>query len=168
MGAQVTNIVEQTVLARMRAKASFTALDISNALKSDLYPVRHADVAATVRDIYRSGAMGHYDFDRRLIDVVTDGGAKKTQAFLYLHAETREREYTARAQASLPLVASDQARVLSDCAAASPLPHPAGRQDGNSRRRHAPGEGDAMARSPFPVRWWSGWDGPRERHWRWW
>ena len=131
MDAQVTNIVEQTVMERMRTKESFTALDISNALKADRYPVRHGPVAATVRDIYQSGAMGYYDYDRKLIDVVTDGGAKKTQAFLYLHGETREREYTARAQASLPLVAPDQARDMSGCVATSPLPllpQPATRQ----------------------------------------
>lgn len=122
MDAQITNIVELAVLGRMRAKASFTALDISNALKADRYPIRHGQVAATVRNIFASGAMGYYDFDRKLIDVVTDGGAKKTQAFLYLHTETREREYTSRSQASLPLVAPDQARDLSDSVATSPLP----------------------------------------------
>ena len=151
MDAQVTNIVEQTVLERMQSKASFTALDISNALKADRYPIRHGQVAATVRDIYQSGAMGYYDFDRKLIDVVTDGGAKKTQAFLYLHAEMREREYTARAQASLPLVAPDQARDLSDCVAASPLPllpHPAGRQRCRKTPRAGRGRRDGALAIP--------------------
>ena len=137
MHTQVTNLVEQALLERMRSKQSFTALDISNALKADRYPIRHGEVAAAVRDIYQSGAMGYYDYDRRLIDVTADGGDKKTQAFLYLHTETREREYTARSQAALPLVSKDQARDLSDSAAASPLPilsRPAGR----TRRQKTP------------------------------
>ena len=84
MDAQVTNIVEQTVLERMQAKASFTALDISNALKADVIPsgtARWRRPSATFW-IGRDGCSG---FDRQVIDVVTDGGAKKTQAFLYLH-----------------------------------------------------------------------------------
>ena len=122
MNAPMTNLVEQTLLERMQAKASFTALDISNALKAEEYPVRHGQVAAAVRNIFQSGAMGHYDYDRRLIDVMTDSGATKTQAFLYLHRETREREYTTRSQQSLPPVPNDQARDLSDSVVASPLP----------------------------------------------
>lgn len=124
MNTQITPLVEQAVVERMRARASFTALDISNALKSDRYPIKHGDVAGIVRDIYASGAMAFYDFDRRLIDVVTEEGAKKAQAFLYLHRETREREYTARGQDSLPLVPSAQARDLSDCVPAGPVTPP--------------------------------------------
>ncbi|MBV9849861.1 MAG: hypothetical protein JO250_09335 [Armatimonadetes bacterium] len=150
MNTQVTNIVEQAVLEKMRAREAFTALDISNALKADRYPVRHGEVAEAVRDIYGSGAMGYYDYDRRLIDVVADGGAKKTQAFLYLHTETREREYTARSQESLPPVPDDQARDLSDCAAASPLPllpRPQGRQ----RRPKVPRTGQGRRDGALPV-----------------
>src|SRR5947209_3191359 len=110
MSTPVTNLVEQAVLERMRAKAGFTALDISNALKADRYPVRHPEVAQIVRDIYQSGAMTFFDYDRRLIDVVTEGGAKSTQAFLYLHGESREREYTARDQDALPPVPEAQER----------------------------------------------------------
>ena len=47
-------VVEQTVVERMRAKASFTALDISNAPETDRYPIRHGEVAGVVRDIYQS------------------------------------------------------------------------------------------------------------------
>ena len=152
MDAQVTNIVEQTVLERMRAKASFTALDISNALKADRYPVRHGQVAATIRDIYQSGAMGYYDFDRRLIDVVTDGGAKKTQAFLYLHAETREREYTARAQASLPLVAPDRRATYPTASPPRPCPSCRARRVGSGiKRRRASGAGGVMVRLRSPC-----------------
>lgn len=133
---QITPIVEQAVVERMRAKASFTALDISNALKVDRYPIKHADVAGVVRDIYASGAMDFYDFDRHLIDVVTDAGAKKARAFLYLHDGTRERDYSARNQSSRPLVPPDQARPLSDGSAPGPaalLPRPT---HPNGVRRH--------------------------------
>ncbi len=131
MNAQITPLVERAVVERMRTKASFTALDISNALKSDRYPIKHGDVANVVRDIYAGGAMDFYDFDRRLIDVVTDDGAKKAQAFLYLHRQTRDREYTARSQTSLPLVSPEQARDLVECLPAGsvsilpPPSHPA-------------------------------------------
>jgi hypothetical protein len=122
MNTQITNLVEQAILDKMRAKAAFTALDVSNALKAARYPVRHGDVAAAVRDIYQSGAMAYYDYDRRLIDVVTEDGTKKARAFLYLHGDTREREYDKRNQKSLPLVPADHARDLSDCVAAGAAP----------------------------------------------
>ena len=48
----LTNLVEQAVLDQMRAKASFTALDISNTLKFERYPVQHREVAeARARDL---------------------------------------------------------------------------------------------------------------------
>ncbi|MDQ2800318.1 MAG: AbrB/MazE/SpoVT family DNA-binding domain-containing protein [Armatimonadota bacterium] len=122
MNAQITNIVEQAVLERMQARASFTALDVSNSLKAERYPVTHREVAAVVRDVFGSQAMGYYDYERKLISVVTEGGAKTTQAFLYHHAEVRAREYQTRDLTALPPVSPDQARDLADCAAASPLP----------------------------------------------
>ena len=127
MNSQITPIVEQAVVERMQAKASFTALDISNALKAERYPIKHADVAGVVRDIYASGAMDFYGFDRRLIDVVTDEGTKKAKAFLYRHDGTRDRDYTARTQTALPPVPATQARDLSDAVVALPavlLPRP--------------------------------------------
>lgn len=127
MNAAIIPLVEQEVAERMQAKASFTALDISNALKSEHYPVKHKGVAGVVREIYASGAMGFYDFDRRLIDVVTDAGTKKDRAFLYLHDGARERDYTARSQTALTPVPPDQARDLSDAAVRKPavvLPRP--------------------------------------------
>ena len=63
----ITNLVEQAVLNQMRAKASFTALDISNHLKGERYPVQHREVAETVREIYESGAMHYYDYERETI-----------------------------------------------------------------------------------------------------
>ena len=62
MNTQIVNIVEQKVLERMRAKDSFTALDISNASRQR-FPVRHGEVAEIVRDIFQSGAMDFYDYD---------------------------------------------------------------------------------------------------------
>lgn len=118
----LTNLIEQTILDQMRAKASFTALDISNRLKADRYPMQHRDVAAVVRDIFQSGAMRHYEYERKLIPVVTDGGTKQTQAFVYHFTETRPRTYQTRNQEALPPVPADQARDLADSAAASPLP----------------------------------------------
>lgn len=127
MNTQIIPIIEQAVVERMRAKTGFTALDISNALKADRYPVKHSEVAPIVRDIYASGAMDFYDYARRLIDVVTDSGTKTTRAFLYLHNDTRDRDYTARTQTALPLVPATKARDLSDCVpanAVSILPRP--------------------------------------------
>ena len=116
--AAMTVLVEETVEAKLKAREPFTALDISNELKARRFAVRHGEVAAVVRDIYASGAMRHYDYDRRLIDVVTDAGTKQAQAFLYLHDSVRERQYTARRQDALPPVPQDQARSLDDVVAA--------------------------------------------------
>lgn len=114
MNTSLTALVEQAVLDQMRARASFTALDISNRLKAERYPVQHRQVAETVREIFDSGAMAHYDYDRESIPVVTDGGAKTTSAFLYHFQEVRPCAYQARSQSALPPVPPDQARDLSD------------------------------------------------------
>ena len=124
----LTNLVEQAVLDQMRAKASFTALDISNALKFDCYPVQHREVAQSVREIYESGAMAFYDYKRETIPVVTAGGTKQAHAFLYHYEEVHPRTYQTRDQNALPAVAPDQARDLADSAPAGPaaiLPRPA-------------------------------------------
>lgn len=115
------NIVENEVLQRMQAKDTFTALDVSNALKIARYPVRHRDVAEVVRDIYNSGAMAYYDYDRQLMDVTTDGGTKTAQAYLYHHQSARVGDYAALNQDALPPVPADQARDMSDCVASDPL-----------------------------------------------
>ncbi len=118
----LTHLVEQTILDQMHAKASFTALDISNRLKSDRYPVAHREVAAAVREIYDSGAMAYFDYERELIPVVTEGGVKQAKAFLYHFQQVRPRTYQTRDLASLPPVATEAARDLTDCIPASPLP----------------------------------------------
>ena len=122
MNMPLTNLIEQTILDQMRNKASFTALDISNQLKQERYRVQHREVAEVVREIFQSGAMGFYDYDRELISVVTEGGAKAAQAFLYHFQEVRPRTYQARGQSALPLPAPDRARDLADMAFASPVP----------------------------------------------
>ena len=118
---QLMNVVECETLQRMQARDSFTALDISNALKTARYPVRHREVAEVVRDIYNSGAMAHYDYDRQLVKVTTDGGAKTAEAYLYHHQSVRPADYAGVNQDALPPVPSGQARDLSDCVAADPL-----------------------------------------------
>lgn len=123
-----TNLVEQAVLDQMRARASFTALDISNRLKFERYPVQHRDVAETVREIYESGAMAFYEYERKTIPVVTANGTKQARAFLYHFQQVRPQTYQTRTQDALPTVTPDQARDLTDCAPATPasiLPRPA-------------------------------------------
>ena len=123
----ITNLVEQAVLNQMRAKASFTALDISNHLKGERYPVQHREVAETVREIYESGAMHYYDYERETIPVITAGGTKQARAFLYHFQETKPRTYQTRDLAALPPVAADQARDMTDSVPAGParvLPRP--------------------------------------------
>ena len=122
MNTPLTNLIEQTVLDQMRDKASFTALDISNRLKREQYRVQHREVAGIVREIFQSGAMGFYDYDRELISVVTEGGARQAQAFLYHFQEVRPRTYQARTQDALPPPAPDRARDLVDTVHASPIP----------------------------------------------
>ncbi len=120
MTTAITNLVEQAVLDQMRAKASFTALDISNHLKAERYPVQHRVVAETVREIYESGAMAYYDYERESIPVVTAGGTKPARAFLYHFQETKPRTYQTRDLAALPPVAPGQARDITDSAPTGP------------------------------------------------
>ena len=128
MTTALTNLIEQAVLDRMRAKASFTALDISNHLKTERYPVQHREVAETVREIYESGAMAYYGYERETIPVITAGGTKQARAFLYHWEETKPRTYQTRDLSALPPVPPVQARDIADSAPAGPgcvLPRPA-------------------------------------------
>ena len=118
---QLTNVVENEVLQKMQARESFTALDVSNALKIARYGVRHREVAEVVRDIYNSGAMACYDYHRQAIMVTTEGGAKTAEAYLYHHRSARVADYDKRDQDALPPVPADQSRDLADCVAADPL-----------------------------------------------
>lgn len=132
---QVTNVIERALLERLQARESFTALDISNALKADRYAVRHRDVAAVVRAIYASGAMRRYGYAAALIPVAADGGAKAAEAYLYHPCSANPEDYTARSQDALPPVPPDQARDLADCVPADPL----GLFAGSDRRQRTRG-----------------------------
>ncbi|HZP84956.1 MAG TPA: hypothetical protein VFB21_25185 [Chthonomonadaceae bacterium] len=137
----VTNVIEMALLERLRAQESFTALDISNALKANRCPVRHREVAAVVRAIYASGALGRYGYEATLIPVAADGGAKAAEAYLYHHRSVNPEDYTARSQDALPPVPPDQARDLADCVPADPL----GLFTGPTRRRRAQGRQSGAA-----------------------
>jgi hypothetical protein len=135
----VTNVIEMALLERLRAQESFTALDISNTLKADRYPVRHREVAAVVRAVYASGALGRYGYEATLIPVAADGGAKAAEAYLYHPRSANPEDYTARSQDALPPVPPDQARDLADCVPADPL----GLFTGPTRRRARGGQSGA-------------------------
>jgi hypothetical protein len=112
MNTELTNAVEAAALTKLEKGESFTALDISNALKAAQLPFRHRDVSTLVREIYDSGAMACFDYDRTLIPVWTEGGAKAAEAYLYHHSDADPLAYTARNQDALPPVAPAQARDL--------------------------------------------------------
>ena len=138
MQTQFITLVENAVRQQLQQGAAFTALDVSNSLKSRNFPVRHSDVAAVVRDVYGSGAMDAYNYRRTHINVTTDNGSKKTQAWLYLPQPARQRDYAARTQNALPPVPADRARALPDAApaaAGSVLPRSAGKYAGRGRTR---------------------------------
>jgi hypothetical protein len=112
MNTQLTNAVEAVILTKMQSGESFTALDVSNAIKAAQLPFRHREVSAVVREIYDSGAMAYFDFERALIPVWTEGGAKAAEAYLYHPENVNPLDYTTRSQDALPPVASTQARDL--------------------------------------------------------
>ena len=112
MDIQLTSAVEAATLAKMQQRESFTALDISNTLKAARLPIRHREVAEVVREIYASGAMDSFDYDRALIPVWTEGGTKAAEAYLYHHQDADPLDYTARSQEALAPVASTTARDL--------------------------------------------------------
>ena len=114
----VVALTEGVVRERLTRREPFTAIDVSNALKARSYPVRHREVAEVVRALWESGLMGLFDYQRALIPVAADGGAKAAQAYLYLHDEDSEDDYDARDQAAAPPVAPDRARSLDDVVAA--------------------------------------------------
>lgn len=112
--AAIEVLVAQTVEEKMRARELFTAIDISNQLKRQRFPVRHSEAAGLVREIWSSGAMRAAGYERRLIDVYTGGGTEEAQAFLYLPAGSDPNDYAERIQEALPPVSSDIARDLLD------------------------------------------------------
>jgi len=140
MSDALTVLIEQEILNRLSAKTSFTALDVSNALKANRYPVRHSQAAEIVRDIFQSGAMAHYDFERELIPVATPNGEER--AFLYHHTESKSRAYQTRALAALP--PPQDARDIADSVALAPvLVRPP-----RTRRSHEPRRQDGALAIP--------------------
>ncbi len=103
-----TDIVE----AKMNAGDSFTALDISNALKAKNFPVRHGEVSAVVRGLYIGGGMTSFGYVRDVIYVSTATGS--AQAYLYRHDSQSASDYTKDAQDALPPVPADRARAIDD------------------------------------------------------
>ena len=68
----------------------FTALDVSNEVKSELDGVRHREISPIVRELYDDGALGD-DYTRTLIDVLA--GGKTVQAYLYHHEDDDPEDY---------------------------------------------------------------------------
>lgn len=105
--ATVLRAVTQRVLDSFTAQgALFTALDVSNVVKSTLPDVRHRDVAPLVREMYERGAMGEYT--QTLIEVMANG-ATPAQAFLYHLAEYDASLYddAHRSQLAIPPVSTN-------------------------------------------------------------
>ncbi len=82
----------------------FTALDVSNAVKSSLADIRHREVSPLVRDAFSRGSMGPYN--QTLIDVVAEG-RKPAQAYLYHLPRHPASDYddSMRSQLAIPPVA---------------------------------------------------------------
>lgn len=126
--------VTQRVVDSFTAQgALFTALDVSNAVKTTLPDVRHREVAPLVRELFERHAMG--DYQHALIDVLAEGRTP-TQAYLYHLPEHSPELYddTMRNQLAIPPVSTSTAR--SDDAAVTAhsveAPAPVGR-DGRAR-----------------------------------
>lgn len=105
--ANVLRAVTQRVLDSFTAQgALFTALDVSNVVKSTLTDVRHRDIAPLVREMFERGAMGEYT--QTLIDVMANGSTP-TQAFLYHLAEYDASLYddAHRSQLAIPPVSTN-------------------------------------------------------------
>ena len=95
----------------------FTALDVSNTVKTILPGVRHREVAPIVRDIFTNGEFGD-GYTRTLIDVIADG-RKKVSAFLY-HLDDDDPEDYAGSQrqqlAVAPIPVQQQQAALASSA----------------------------------------------------
>jgi hypothetical protein len=98
-------VAQRVVDAFTAQGALFTALDVSNAVKTTLPDVRHRQVAPLVRDLFERHAMGDYAHD--LIDVLADGKTP-TQAYLYHLPEHDVNLYdeSMRSQLAIPPVST--------------------------------------------------------------
>ncbi len=113
--------------------AIFTALDVSNAVKTTLPDVRHREVSPLVRELFERHAMG--DYQHSLIDVLADGKTP-TQAYLYHLPEHSPDLYddSMRNQLAIPPVSTSTAKSddASMTAHSVEAPVPVGR-DGRAR-----------------------------------
>ena len=108
----ILTLSTEAMAAKMNAGEPFTALDISNVLKTKNLPVRHREVSAVVRGLYAGGGMNAFGYVRDLITVSTPDGF--TQAYLYRHGTQAVAEYSRDAQDALPPVPAEYARPLDD------------------------------------------------------
>ena len=102
--------VTQRVVDNFTAQgALFTALDVSNAVKTALPDVRHRQISPVVRDLFERHAMG--DYQHSLIDVLADGKTP-TQAYLYHLPEHSPALYddTMRNQLAIPPVSTSTSK----------------------------------------------------------
>lgn len=126
--------VTQRVVDNFTAQgALFTALDVSNAVKTTLPDVRHRQVSPVVRDLFERHAMG--DYQHSLIDVLADGKTP-TQAYLYHLPEHSPALYddSMRNQLAIPPVSTSTSKNedASITAHSVEAPVPVGR-DGRAR-----------------------------------
>lgn len=109
----------------------FTALDVSNAVKTSLPDIRHREVAPLVRDTFDRGGMGIYK--QTLIDVMAN--RKKVEAFLYHLPKhpTSNYDESMRSQLAIPPVsasATDDDASVTDATTEAMVPVG---QDGRGR-----------------------------------
>ena len=108
----------------------FTALDVSNEVKTRISGVRHREVSPAVRSLFEADAMGG-DYVRSLIDVTVQAG-KTVQAYLYHDQgrdpgdyDQRQREQRAAApdsSGSSPSLSSSPSLASPPVSSAPPAP----------------------------------------------
>lgn len=102
---------------------SFTAVDVSNAVKRAGHARRHREIAPIVREMYSDGEMEGFGYTRELITVSLPGG-RSAQAWLYHHQTSDPADYDTRAQVALPPAAATQPQQTQKPLPAPPPPPP--------------------------------------------
>lgn len=102
----------------------FTALDVSNEVKTRITGVRHREVSPVVRELFEGDELD--DYTRSLIDVTTPQG-KTVQAYLYHStgadpANYGQQQREQRAAAPVLDTSSNASSSSSSTAAAAPAP----------------------------------------------
>lgn len=92
MNTNFSTIIRNAILLRIQNSENFTALDISNSLKSTYDTVRHRDVAEAVRQIFDAGTMEPFGYTRQLIEVVTNAG-DVVHSYLYTHTPSQTEDF---------------------------------------------------------------------------